>query len=167
MPSSSAHNQDRFMVRFQSERRDVLGVGDKPTPANRWRGWNGDAVRLIIEGDVSGDDGEIEHAASLSHPFNAGGKLGHDFRALRITEVHAIGKRERLRARGREISPSLRDCLLAAFKWVCGAIPRSYVACQRKGFVRPVNPDHGGVGTGPYDGVAHDHMVVLLPDPAS
>src|SRR5208282_6855361 len=63
-------------------------------------------------------------------------------------------------------TPGFGDSLLAALKRIGGAIAGRYVAGEGECFVRAVHTYNRGVGTWPDDGIAHNHVVVLLPDPA-
>src|SRR3546814_2759851 len=44
-------------------------------------------VRLVVEGDVAGDDGHAERLAGERHAFDHLGELPGDLRLLRVAEV--------------------------------------------------------------------------------
>ncbi len=121
---------------------------------------------LVVERDVARNDGEIQRAAGLGHALDALGELGHDLRPLGIAEIHAVGQRQRLRARGGEIAPGLGHGLLAAFERIGGAIAGRDIAGERERLARAVDANHRGVGAGAHHRVAHHHVVVLFPNPA-
>ena len=70
---------------------------------------NGRAVSLIIETHVAAHNRHIESHTSVAHALNDLGKLPHDCRILRATEIQAIGQTERAGTNAGEIARRLRD----------------------------------------------------------
>jgi phosphoribosylformylglycinamidine synthase len=76
----------------------VGDVGYEADPADGGRGRNADAVGLVVERDVAGDDGVVEHAARFAHAFDGADELPHDLGPLRVSEVEVVGDGERVGA---------------------------------------------------------------------
>ncbi len=93
-----------------------LPVGQQADAGDRRRRQDRDAVGLVVERDVAGDDREIERAAGLADALHGLDELAHDFRLLRIAEIEVVGRCQRLGARRGDIAPAFGDGLLAAFE---------------------------------------------------
>src|SRR3546814_12636635 len=87
--------------------RQILDHADA---ADRGGGQDGAAaarcLAFVIEADVARNDREIERAARLAHAVEAAEELTHDFGALRIGEVQAVGDRARGGAARGAVAPS-------------------------------------------------------------
>ena len=68
-----------------------------------------DAVRLVVERDVPGDDGRLERAAREREAPHRRGELAEDLGPLGVAEVEAVRDRERPRAGAREVERGLGD----------------------------------------------------------
>src|SRR3546814_5239571 len=123
-------------------------------------------LALVIEADVARDDRIVERAARLRHAVEAAHNLPHDFGALRVGEIEAVGDRERRRADRADIAPGFGDGLLAALDRVGVAIARGAVGAHRERAVGAVDADERGVAAGLHR-VGADLAVILFPDPAA
>ena len=128
--------------------RRLGDVGDQSDAADRRGGQNAGALRLIVERDISGNDGEIQRPRGFADPLQAADELAHIFGPLRIAEIQIVGERQRRRAAHGDVAPAFSDRLLAALVRVGGAIARRDVGGQRQALRPFLHPDHGGVAAG-------------------
>ena len=158
------------MIVWPGAQRDgclVAEVGDEADAADGGGRRNGHAIGLVVERDIARDDGEGQRPARLGHALDAADEFAHDLRSLGIAEIQAVGDGERLGAGGGEIAPGFRDRLLAALERVGMAIARGHVAGRGKPLIGAVDAHHGRIAARALHGVRHDHVVILLPDPAA
>ena len=73
---------------------------------------------------------------------------------------------KRAGAHGHQVAPRLGHRLTAAHHGIGEAVARGAVGGERERAVGAVDADDGGIPARPLHGVGHDHVVVLLPDPA-
>ena len=166
MATGAAHQQQRLVRRLEGRVARPLEVGDQAEAADRRRRQDARALGLVVEGDVAGDDREIQRPAGVGHALDAAHELAHDVRPLGVAEVEAVGDGERPRAHGGEVAPRLGDRLRTARGRIGGAVAGRAIGGERQALARSVDPDHGGVATRRLHRVGHHHVVVLLPDPA-
>jgi len=140
---------------------DVFDDADRPISAWQDRA----AFGLIVERDVARHDGEVERLAGLGHAHDGAGELAHDLGLLRIAEIHVVGDGERLAPtavmlrhasrrpgdrRSRDGPARSAACSPRSWRDPCGCRPRAPERRRRPAADR---------------GVAHDQVVVLVPDP--
>src|SRR4051812_1595982 len=82
---------------------------EKPDDANGRRWIDGVAVRLVIEADVTAGNRYVQRATCCANPFDCFGELPHDLGPLRISEVEAVGRAERLRTSAGDVARRLRN----------------------------------------------------------
>ena len=124
------------------------------------------ALGLVVERDVARHDREIQVAAGLAHAPDGFDDLAHDLGLFGIAEIQVVGDRQRHRAGGRQVAIGLGHRLAATLVRVGLAIARRAVGSDGDRLVAAVDAHHGGVAARTLHGVAHDHVVVLLVDPA-
>jgi hypothetical protein len=90
---------------------DEPHVGDETDAADHGRRVDSDAVRLVVERDVAGDDRKTERLASERHALDRLGELPGDLGLLRVSEVEAVGERERPPARAGHVARGLENRL--------------------------------------------------------
>ena len=150
----------------QADLRDARNIGDQAQPANRRGGGNGRPVGLVVKRHIARDDGKIQRLAGLAHALDGSNKLAHDFRALRVAEIKAVGDCQRRCPGGDQVAPAFGNRLGGADLGVGGAIARGHVGGKGKALLAGPHPHHTGVATRPHQGVAQDGVVILLPNPA-
>ena len=123
------------------------------------------AVRLVVERDVSRDDGRLERAAGEGEPLHRRGELAQDLGPLGVAEVEAVGDGERPRARAGDVQGRLGHGVRGAAHRVGEAVARVDVGRQREPLRRPLHAEDGRVSRRPDDGVRPHAPVVLAPDP--
>ncbi len=141
---------------------DVLEQADH---ADRRRRRDRAAVGLVVEGDVAGDDRDLQGAAGVGDSAHRGLELAHDLRLLGISEVQAVGDRERPRSDAGDRARRLRDGQRRAAVGIESAEEGIDVALQGQGLRGSLDPHDRGVAPGTLDRVRADHVVVLRPDP--
>ena len=164
--ASAADQQQRLVRRLQRHGAHAIQIGDQPEGADLRRGQDADAAGLVVEGDVAGDDREVQRPAGLGHSLDAADELAHDGRPLGIAEVEAVGDGQRPRADGGEVAPGLRHRLRPARGGIGGAVAGRAVGGEREALGRAVDAHHGGIAARRLHRVRHHHVIVLLPDPA-
>jgi hypothetical protein len=145
--------------------------------ARRRRRWSGSAgwagaVGLVVERDVARHDGEVEGRQASRMPSMAADELAHDLGPLRIAEVHVVGDGERQGADRRQVAPGFGHRLHGRRS---SDRPCSSAACSRSRHGQRLDRRASGTRTTRGiaalrrldRGIAHDQMVVLLPDPAA
>ena len=142
---------------------DVLDHADR---ADGRRRQDRTALGLVVERDVARHDGEVEHLAGLGHAHDGAGELAHDLGLLRVAEVHVVGDGERRRADRGDVAPRLGHGLAAAGLGMGLHVARRAVRRHGEALVAAVDAHQGGVAVLRADRrVAHDQVVVLVPDP--
>ena len=141
---------------------------DQPDAADIRGRQYGQAFGFVVERHVPRYHRELQYRAGLPHAFDAADELGHDIGLFRVAEIEAVGDRQRFGAGRRQVAPRLGDGLFATLHRVGEAIARRAVGGDGERLVGAVDADYRRVaaGTAAAQRVGHDHMVVLLPDPA-
>ena len=106
---SSGEPGDVHEVAFAPGRRDGTHVLHRAHTADDRRRVDRAPVRLVVEGDVAGDDGDAEGLARLRHSLDRLGELPGDLRLLRVPEVEAVRDRERRAACAGDVSSGLEN----------------------------------------------------------
>ena len=171
MVAMSADQPDRFACLFEGDIGGLAPIGHQADPTNgrRWQNGRPAARRLgfVVERDIPRHDGVIKRAARITHTPKAADNLRHDFGALRIGKVQAIGDRQRRCAHGRNVAIGLSHRLLAALIGISIAIARGAVGRDGNGFIRAMDADNCGIAAGGLHRVTADLVVILLPNPAA
>src|ERR1035437_5948047 len=162
-----AAQQDHTAARVL-ERNCHWGSGfHQPHDADDGRGVDAAAEGFVVEADIAAGDGRVEEAAGLGHAFDGLDELGHDFGALGVAEVEAIGGGDGQRAHDGESAAAFGDGELRAL--ARGEVSVAAVAIERHGDGRAgfLDADDGGVGLfGNGKRVGAHLEIVLFPDPA-
>ena len=143
-----------------------IQIGEQAESADDRGRENRPSVGFVVERDVARHDREVERPAGCGHALDAADELAHDFRAFGAAEIEVVGQRERAGADRAQIAPRLGDGLHSAQNRVGLAIARRAVGGERQRLGGAVNAHDCGIAARPADGIAHHHVVVLLPDPA-
>ena len=160
--------QDDVAFGGKADAGHVVIVGDEADAGNGRGRQDADAIGLVVERDIAGNDGEFEEAAGLADAFESADELAHGLRLFRIAEIEVVGHGQRLGAGGGQVAPAFRDGLFAAFKRIGVAIARVDVGGEGEGFGRvAVDADDAGIAARQLQGVALDPGVILLVDPAA
>src|SRR5688572_25388878 len=106
--------KDRLAFGLEGERGAFPPIGEKADAADRRRRQDGLALRLVVERDVAGDDGELERPARFADALDGAHELPHDRGPLGVAEVEVVCDGERRRANCGEVAPALGHRLLAA-----------------------------------------------------
>ena len=91
------------------------------------------AFGFVVEGDVAGDDGEIQRDAGGGDAADAGGELAHDSGFFGVGEVHVVGDRQGEGAGGGDVAPGFGYGLGAAGFGVGEDVARGAVGGQGQG----------------------------------
>ena len=164
-----ANNEDAVAVGFKPDRRHLADVFKHTHAANGWRRQNRTAaaggLTFVIKRHIARHDWVIERAARVAHPFEAADDLRHDFGALRVGEVEAVGDRKRRCADRADVAIGFGNRLLAAFIRVSIAITRGAIGAHRQRAVGAVNTHDGCITARKLRRVAADLAIILLPNP--
>ena len=87
----------------------AIGVLDETDDAKHGRRQHTLAIGLVIKTDVPTGDRDPERAARVAHAFDRASELPHDLRPLRIGEVQAIGRADRLTAGTGDVTRGFGD----------------------------------------------------------
>ncbi len=130
----------------------VVEQADHPDHGSRW---DVAFTGLVVEADVAAHDGQLEGAAGIGEASDALLQLAEDLRPLRITEVQAVGDRDRPGPGADDVAGCLRHRGPGALVRVQRDVARIAVGGQRQALVGRGHPEQGGVETWA------DHRVVL------
>ena len=161
-----AQKEDGVTLVLERLRAHAVHVLDEPNHPDRRRRIYSRAARLVVEAHVAARHRRVEPAAGLGEAGHRLAELPHDLGVLGVPEVEAVGDRQRLRARAGDVSRGLGQRQRRPGVGVEVAEAAVAVGRDRYPLLRPLDPHDRGVRTGRHDGVDHDHVVVLLPDPA-
>ena len=126
------------------------------------------AQSFVIKADVAPGNGDFQFLTSFGDPVNHLRELPHDVRLLRVSEVQAIGRPDRRRARTGHVARGFGHSVHGSQPRIQIAPAAVAVECHRQAssLLRSLNPDHAGIARArAFDGVGLHHMIVLLPDP--
>ena len=90
----------RSPSRFRAMSAILRHIGDEADAADGGRGQDADAVGLVVERDVAGDDGKSSARQASPMPSMRADELAHDLGPLGVAEVQVVGDGERLGADG-------------------------------------------------------------------
>ena len=89
--------KDQFVTGLRAFKRcDFRHVFDEANAANNRGRRDRDAVRLVIEGDVTGHDREVQLATGGCHALNRFHDIAHGVRLFRVAEIEVVSDRNRL-----------------------------------------------------------------------
>ena len=151
--------------RFSARIDRLPRVGDQADAADHRGRQDRAAAGLVVERHVARHDRIVERQAGLADALDRADELAHDLGPLGVAEIHIVGQRQRHGADRGQVAPALGDGLRPAAHRIGPAIARRAIGGERQRLVL-ADPDHRGVAARPLDRVAHDEVVVLLPDPA-
>src|SRR6266702_2968353 len=150
-----AQEEDDIAIVLEPSRApkgQVVEQADHPDHGSRW---DVPFTGLVVEADVAAHDGQLEGAAGIGEAADALLQLAEDLRPLRITEVQAVGDRDRPGPGADDVAGCLRHRGPGAFVRVQRDVARVAVGGQRQALVGRGHPEQGGVETWA------DHRVVL------
>jgi hypothetical protein len=122
-------------------------------------------IRVVVERDVAGDDGNAERLAGSGHAFDRLGQLPRDLGLLRVAEVEAVGDRERLAAGAGHVARRFEDGRRAAGVRVEAGHAAGTVEADREAAIRGAQSKDGRVEPWPADRPRADEVVVAAEDP--
>ena len=164
---SSAVSQAQYAEIFEAVVAALAElVSEQPHAADRRGREDAAAVGLVVKRDVTGHDWKIERAAGLRDALQAADELAHDLGALGIAKVEVVRDRQRPSADRGDVAPGFSHGLLASFERIGFAIARRHIDGKREPLGSVLHSYHRGIAAGTLHGVAQDHVIVLLPDPA-
>src|ERR1019366_5706209 len=102
--------------------------------ADDGRGIDTAAEGFVVQADVAAGDRRVEEAAGVGHAPDRFDELSHDFGALRVAEIEAVGGGRGHRADDREIAAAFGDGELRTF--ARGEVSVAAVAIERHGYRR-------------------------------
>ena len=140
-------------------------VVDQADAADDRRRVDRPAVGLVVEGDVARDDGNAERLTGARHALDGLGELPGDLRLLRVSEVEAVGQRERAAAGTGDVARGLEDGERAAGTGIEKGEPAGAVERHGDAPERGAQLQHGRVEAGPSHRSRLDELVVLAVDP--
>ena len=146
-------------------RGTVVEVVDDPEDTDDGRRIDVVAEGLVVEADVPADDRDGEGGAGLAHALDHLGELPHHLGVLGVAEVQAVDQGDGPGADAGDVARRLEHGEPPAGAGVETAEPSLAVGGKGQGAVRPLQPQHGGVGAGPGDRVEEQLVVVLAPHP--
>ena len=129
------------------------------------RGIDGLAVRFVVKAHVAAGDRRIEGAAGFADAFDGLAELPHDRRSLGIPKIQAVGRRQGLRTRARDIARRFGDGEHRPSLRIERAVPAVAVDRHRQRAIGVLDPHDAGAHARHVDGVGADHVVVLAINP--
>ena len=159
-PSTRVCPGGRRSSRSTTPSRPTTGVGSMLVPP-----------ALVVEADVAAHHGDGEGTTGVGHAVDGVGQLAHHARVLGVPEVQAVHEGERSSADAGQVGGRLGHHHGGARPGVDGAPPVVAVGgegqrpARRLPGERVLQLEHGGLVTGPGDGVEEELVVVLAPDP--
>ena len=167
MPLRRADEKNDLPFGLEAERNRSGKIGNDSNPADRRGGQDSLAIGLVIERDITGDNGVGEGATGLGHATNAADKLPHNLRPFRIAEIQIVGDGQRGGADGCQVPPVFGYRLHAAPIGIGLAIAGRAIDAYGGGlaFGTAFDADNSGIATRPLYRIAADQAIILLLDP--
>ena len=166
-----ANDKNAVAVVLKRNRRHFADIFQH-TNATNGRGWQNRAaaagcLTFIVERHIARHDRIIKRTAGVAHALKATHDLRHDFGALRVGKVQAVGNRKRRCADCANVAIGFGHGLFAAFIRVSIAITRCAICAHRQRAVGPVNTHNRCIAARKLRGVAADLGIILLPNPCA
>ena len=135
MPVAIANDENAVAFVLERDCRHLADIFQHTHAANSRRWQNGAAaaggLTFIVERDIARHDRVIKRTAGVAHALKATNDLRHDFGALRVGEVQAVGDCQWRCTNRADVTIGFGNCLLAAFIWVGIAITRRAICAHR------------------------------------
>ena len=164
-----ANDKNAVAVILKRNRRHFADIFQHANAANGGCWQNGAApagcLAFIVERHIARHDRVIKRTAGVAHALKATHDLRHDFGALRVGEIQAVGNRKRRCADCANVAIGFGHGLFAAFIRVSIAITRCAICAHSQRAVGAVNTDHGCIAARKLRCVAADLGIILLPNP--